>query len=1373
MALSTAVATPQNPVYQGTVLTTDLPASLLPDAPPLISVIIRSMDRPTLAQALNAVRAQTHPHIEVLVVNARGGVHSALGEPGRSGLQLRLINQGGPPLLRSDAANAGLDAVQGHFFAFLDDDDSLDPNHLASLLTLALAQPPDTVVYAGVRSRDLDDPTGATLGVFQEIWEEGKLLAGNFIPIHAPLVPTQLLACGVRFDPQIQIYEDWDFWLQLAGHARFLPNEGITATYHLHGQSGAHPLTVDPDFVHQATLVLYRKWADRLGAQALWQLSRLYHVRNLALHTALTQDLPYYKEQIANLHQDLTLKEDQISSLHHECAHSEEQVTRLKQEQALKEEQIRSLDLKLAHNVEQIASLHHDLARINEQIASIYNSRSWRVTAPLRALSQWLRGSSSPRSDFQPSHLPASLLRMLKSSRHLLHFLWHVSRHSGGLRPLLRKVWAIYRVEGRHGILRRLPLQRGPAMETAQFVRQAYFTHKQIVGGGLQNAPEGGIAVIVHAYYPDLFEPIAQALAHIPWSFNLYISVTNELARTQVARIAATLERAAQVDIQITPNRGRDFAPLLITYGAAIRQHRYVLHLHTKKSLYSGRERTEWRDYLLAGLLGSTTRVRQILGEFEHQPKLGVVYPDTFEGLPYWAHTWLQNRGIALSLGARLGIDVSHLHYIDAPMGSMFWARSDALRPLLDLHLDYTDFPEEMGQTDGTLQHTLERFIVLAARHAGYSAYALQDAGPQATLFFSPGRKNLSQYFAVGIRERILGLAGDAHIVSFDIFDTLLVRPWYAADNVFAFLEHVVATRFGITHFARLRKQAEHLARQQHPGCDVGIAQIYLAFPALAGCSPGQADAIMALERETELAMLQPHHEVCDAARTLARQGKRLVLVSDMYLDSSLLHQALARHGLDFFDALYVSNETGARKDTGAMWKLMTQREQVDKKQWLHVGDNEHSDIQRPVDQGFLHPVHVMRAADQFMLFNEEASPWMQPSQWQEGLLLGLIANRMFLPGYATVPIDIDYAHRRVRIHSLHDFGYLTIGPALTAFMAWLLQRTQADGIGQLLYASREGHLLVQAHEQIARHLTPLGVAPVPGAYLLCSRAATGLAAIESPDKLEILLGAHFEGNFESLLSRRYCIEDLTPFTERIGDQAMQQAGRLPEDRARFLSLLNQCFDLLDAEAKTARQRYSHYIQQLIGNRRAALVDIGYGATIQKALSGFVQGIAGGYYFVTTDKAHDIEITGQFAQGCFGDGLNPFHTELPLYQYSLLMEAVLTAPDGQFLGFNANGQPRFKAPGLAQRHFTELAQVHAGALEFLQHALQATGTSFVQLGAHHKACQLPIRQVMEGRWELAFDHQSLHVEDNFSGHGELSIFDFYERKRLRLPGVLD
>lgn len=182
------------------------------------------------------------------------------------------------------------------------------------------------------------------------------------------------------------------------------------------------------------------------------------------------------------------------------------------------------------------------------------------------------------------------------------------------------------------GILRRLPLGRGPALDTAQFVREAYFTHKQIEGVACK-VRHMAASPSLSAYYPDVFEHIAQALTHIPWSFDLYVSVPNEQARQQVSGICERLTLATQVNIQITPNRGRDFAPFFVTYGEAIRAH-YVLHLHTKKSLYSGRERNEWRDYLLDGLLGSATRVRQILNEFEQQPQLGVVYPETFEGLP-------------------------------------------------------------------------------------------------------------------------------------------------------------------------------------------------------------------------------------------------------------------------------------------------------------------------------------------------------------------------------------------------------------------------------------------------------------------------------------------------------------------------------------------------------------------------------------------------------------------------------------------------------------------------------------------------------------------------------------------------------------------
>jgi lipopolysaccharide biosynthesis protein len=51
----------------------------------------------------------------------------------------------------------------------------------------------------------------------------------------------------------------------------------------------------------------------------------------------------------------------------------------------------------------------------------------------------------------------------------------------------------------------------------------------------------------------------------------------------------------------------------------------------------------------------------------------------------------------------------------------MFWARSAALRPLLNLALSFNDFPQETGQIDGTLAHAIERLYLLACERAGFS----------------------------------------------------------------------------------------------------------------------------------------------------------------------------------------------------------------------------------------------------------------------------------------------------------------------------------------------------------------------------------------------------------------------------------------------------------------------------------------------------------------------------------------------------------------------------------------------------------------------------------------------------------------------------
>lgn len=206
---------------------------------------------------------------------------------------------------------------------------------------------------------------------------------------------------------------------------------------------------------------------------------------------------------------------------------------------------------------------------------------------------------------------------------------------------------------------------------------------------GAEPAPAGSIAVVLHAYYPDVFDALVPYLDHLPWRFDLYVSVTDQKAHKHIRQQAQFLSRVGEQVVTVVPNRGRDIAPLLVTFADAAMEHDYILHLHTKKSLYTGGENTTWRDYLFTELLGSWSRVAEIYDRFTSNPDLGLVYPETFEGLPHWTHAWLQNERDARDLAERLDIEIDFDQYVDAPTGSMFclqYARTRitrAIRPRL------------------------------------------------------------------------------------------------------------------------------------------------------------------------------------------------------------------------------------------------------------------------------------------------------------------------------------------------------------------------------------------------------------------------------------------------------------------------------------------------------------------------------------------------------------------------------------------------------------------------------------------------------------------------------------------------------------------
>ena len=224
---------------------------------PLVSVLIRSLDRPTLDRALASVAVQDYPAIEVVVIAAATG-HRDLGD--RCGaFPLRLIRSA-TPLARAEAGNVALEAARGDWFNFLDDDDELLPAHV-SRLRAALDANPDVRLAHSI-SEDVD-ASGRVVGLQGGRFRPWRQLDTGFFRAHCAMFAGSLLDDGASFDPRFELLEDMDFFIQCAGRTPFAFVEEVTARTHVDaGESGAGGASRDPARLETALKLLREKWAD-------------------------------------------------------------------------------------------------------------------------------------------------------------------------------------------------------------------------------------------------------------------------------------------------------------------------------------------------------------------------------------------------------------------------------------------------------------------------------------------------------------------------------------------------------------------------------------------------------------------------------------------------------------------------------------------------------------------------------------------------------------------------------------------------------------------------------------------------------------------------------------------------------------------------------------------------------------------------------------------------------------------------------------------------------------------------------------------------------------------------------------------------------
>jgi len=224
------------------------------------------------------------------------------------------------------------------------------------------------------------------------------------------------------------------------------------------------------------------------------------------------------------------------------------------------------------------------------------------------------------------------------------------------------------------------------------------------------------VAMHGHYYYPELIDEFLERLLQNKTTIDLFLTTTGP-ERVQAIKKSLRKFGIKNAEIRVVSNRGRDIGPFLKMFRNHEGIYDVIGHLHGKKSAHvASAVGDRWREFTLQHLLGgSYPMADMILNQFANSSTLGLVFPED----PH-LNDWDENRDIADRLAKRMKMRRPLPTHFDFPVGTMFWTRPEALRPMFDLNLTARDYPEEPLPIDGTILHALERLLPFVAEKSGY-----------------------------------------------------------------------------------------------------------------------------------------------------------------------------------------------------------------------------------------------------------------------------------------------------------------------------------------------------------------------------------------------------------------------------------------------------------------------------------------------------------------------------------------------------------------------------------------------------------------------------------------------------------------------------
>ena len=574
------------------------------------------------------------------------------------------------------------------------------------------------------------------------------------------------------------------------------------------------------------------------------------------------------------------------------------------------------------------------------------------------------------------------------------------------------------------------------------------------------------------------------------------------------------------------------------------------------------------------------------------------------------------------------------------------------------------------------------RKIGLSEKYPYYESKQLYSGGSESSL----SKRSSPEAFAKELSR--------FDVISFDVFDTLILRPFSSPADLFFLL----GDELGYMDFKRIRMEMEWRARERkyrkENHYEVNLEEIYEMLSEETGICPDTA-----LERETELeysfCFANPYMK--QVVGELRRLGKRIVITSDMYLNTERIKTLLEKCDYGFFDAYYVSCDLGRSKSRGDLYDEVRRQEEEkcgrNGLTFVHVGDNETADRENSGKHGF---------ESRYYRNVNEAGMKYRPEDMSS--ITGSIYRGMVNA----------HIHNGLNEYSReYEYGYIYGGLFVTGYCQFIHDYVHRQKKDRVLFLARDGDVLMKAYKLL--YPEDAGMCR----YVYWSRlAATKMSA-------EYFKYDYFRRFLFHKVNQGYTIKKILGAMELedMLDELVHESGLSPEtglteknvEKVKDFLMKNwkKVLEHYSGQLEVGRQYFSEILE---GCKSVAAVDIGWAGSGAITLDHIVNkiwemdcsitGIIAGTNTAANaepDTSETFLQTGKLVSYMYSQRENrdlwKFHD--PGKNHNLYWEVLLDAPHGSLKGFypdeTGHYECRFKEATVDNE---KIEQIQKGILDF-------------------------------------------------------------------------